>query len=155
MGNLLTNISIGKVAVSFTHTIKALEPLFTVVLSSLFLGEVILLKSSFFSIFLLLFFMHFCHSSVFKYQSTFIKMLILHFSNLCYVLEVLLFKLGPLMNELRIIWLWSEQCYNKGTVLSWVSRLVRIKLFEYSHAVFNTHTCLNVLAMYNPLELFC
>ncbi|KAI4350671.1 hypothetical protein L6164_005103 [Bauhinia variegata] len=39
LGNLLTNISIGKVAVSFTHTIKALEPLFTVVLSSLFLGE--------------------------------------------------------------------------------------------------------------------
>ncbi|KAF7819555.1 phosphoenolpyruvate/phosphate translocator 2, chloroplastic-like [Senna tora] len=39
IGNLLTNISIGKVAVSFTHTIKALEPLFTVVLSSLFLGE--------------------------------------------------------------------------------------------------------------------
>ncbi|XP_028772282.1 phosphoenolpyruvate/phosphate translocator 2, chloroplastic [Neltuma alba] len=39
VGNLLTNISFGKVAVSFTHTIKALEPLFTVVLSSLFLGE--------------------------------------------------------------------------------------------------------------------
>ncbi|KAL8139516.1 hypothetical protein V2J09_005537 [Rumex salicifolius] len=29
-GNLLTNISLGKVAVSFTHTIKAMEPLFTV-----------------------------------------------------------------------------------------------------------------------------
>ncbi|KAK6928361.1 Sugar phosphate transporter domain [Dillenia turbinata] len=39
MGNLLTNISIGKVAVSFTHTIKAMEPFFTVVLASLFLGE--------------------------------------------------------------------------------------------------------------------
>ncbi|KAL1356417.1 hypothetical protein HN51_008428 [Arachis hypogaea] len=39
MGNLLTNISLGKVAVSFTHTIKAMEPFFTVVLSSLFLGE--------------------------------------------------------------------------------------------------------------------
>ncbi|XP_054799660.1 phosphoenolpyruvate/phosphate translocator 2, chloroplastic-like [Prosopis cineraria] len=39
IGNLLTNISFGKVAVSFTHTIKALEPLFTVVLASLFLGE--------------------------------------------------------------------------------------------------------------------
>ncbi|KAB1209152.1 Phosphoenolpyruvate/phosphate translocator 2, chloroplastic [Morella rubra] len=39
MGNLLTNISIGKVAVSFTHTIKSMEPFFTVVLSALFLGE--------------------------------------------------------------------------------------------------------------------
>ncbi|CAK9176133.1 unnamed protein product [Ilex paraguariensis] len=39
MGNLLTNVSIGKVAVSFTHTIKALEPFFTVVLSVLLLGE--------------------------------------------------------------------------------------------------------------------
>ncbi|XP_057447433.1 phosphoenolpyruvate/phosphate translocator 2, chloroplastic-like [Lotus japonicus] len=39
MGNLLTNISLGKVAVSFTHTIKSMEPFFTVVLSSLFLGE--------------------------------------------------------------------------------------------------------------------
>ncbi|TKY50448.1 Phosphoenolpyruvate/phosphate translocator 2 [Spatholobus suberectus] len=39
MGNLLTNISLGKVAVSFTHTIKAMEPFFTVVLSALFLGE--------------------------------------------------------------------------------------------------------------------
>ncbi|RDX83998.1 Phosphoenolpyruvate/phosphate translocator 2, chloroplastic [Mucuna pruriens] len=40
MGNLLTNISLGKVAVSFTHTIKAMEPFFTVLLSALFLGEV-------------------------------------------------------------------------------------------------------------------
>jgi drug/metabolite transporter (DMT)-like permease len=40
LGNLLTNISIGKVAVSFTHTIKAMEPFFTVVLSALFLSEV-------------------------------------------------------------------------------------------------------------------
>jgi len=40
MGNLLTNISLGKVAVSFTHTIKAMEPFFTVVLSALLLGEV-------------------------------------------------------------------------------------------------------------------
>ncbi|KAJ7974598.1 Phosphoenolpyruvate/phosphate translocator chloroplastic-like [Quillaja saponaria] len=39
LGNLLTSISLGTVAVSFTHTIKALEPLFTVVLSALFLGE--------------------------------------------------------------------------------------------------------------------
>lgn len=39
MGNLLTNISLGKVAVSFTHTIKAMEPFFTVVLSALFLAE--------------------------------------------------------------------------------------------------------------------
>ncbi|KAK7853621.1 phosphoenolpyruvate/phosphate translocator 2 [Quercus suber] len=40
LGNLLTNISLGKVAVSFTHTIKAMEPLFTVVLSALILAEV-------------------------------------------------------------------------------------------------------------------
>ncbi|KAM4124863.1 hypothetical protein ACJW30_01G266900 [Castanea mollissima] len=39
LGNLLTNISLGKVAVSFTHTIKAMEPFFTVVLSALFLAE--------------------------------------------------------------------------------------------------------------------
>ncbi|KAL2528975.1 Phosphoenolpyruvate/phosphate translocator 2 [Forsythia ovata] len=39
IGNFLTNISLGKVAVSFTHTIKAMEPLFTVLLSTLFLGE--------------------------------------------------------------------------------------------------------------------
>lgn len=38
-GNLLTNISLGKVAVSFTHTIKALEPFFTVLFAGLFLGE--------------------------------------------------------------------------------------------------------------------
>ncbi|KAL5162141.1 Phosphoenolpyruvate/phosphate translocator 2, chloroplastic [Glycine soja] len=39
MGNLLTNISLGKVAVSFTHTIKVMEPFFTVVLSTLLLGD--------------------------------------------------------------------------------------------------------------------
>lgn len=39
LGNLLTNISLGSVAVSFTHTIKAMEPFFSVVLSSLFLGD--------------------------------------------------------------------------------------------------------------------
>ncbi|KAJ8749948.1 hypothetical protein K2173_013863 [Erythroxylum novogranatense] len=39
LGNILTNISIGKVAVSFTHTIKAMEPFFTVLFSSLFLAE--------------------------------------------------------------------------------------------------------------------
>ncbi|XP_057983896.1 phosphoenolpyruvate/phosphate translocator 2, chloroplastic-like [Malania oleifera] len=39
MGNLLTNISIGKVAVSFTHTIKAMEPFFTVFLALLIIGE--------------------------------------------------------------------------------------------------------------------
>ncbi|XP_076954406.1 phosphoenolpyruvate/phosphate translocator 2, chloroplastic-like [Bidens hawaiensis] len=39
MGNLLTNISLGKVAVSFTHTIKAMEPFFTVVFSVLLLSE--------------------------------------------------------------------------------------------------------------------
>ncbi|KAJ4960820.1 hypothetical protein NE237_020730 [Protea cynaroides] len=39
LGNLFTNMSLGKVAVSFTHTIKALEPFFSVLLSFLFLGE--------------------------------------------------------------------------------------------------------------------
>ncbi|PQQ15802.1 hypothetical protein Pyn_33582 [Prunus yedoensis var. nudiflora] len=39
MGNLLTNISIGRVAVSFTHTIKAMEPFFTVLFSALLLAE--------------------------------------------------------------------------------------------------------------------
>ncbi|KAL6994362.1 holo-[acyl-carrier-protein] synthase [Sarracenia purpurea var. burkii] len=39
LGNALTNISLRRVAVSFTHTIKAMEPFFTVVLSVLFLGE--------------------------------------------------------------------------------------------------------------------
>lgn len=39
LGNVLTNISLGKVAVSFTHTIKAMEPFFTVVLAALFLGD--------------------------------------------------------------------------------------------------------------------
>ncbi|KAL3833143.1 hypothetical protein ACJIZ3_007879 [Penstemon smallii] len=39
LGNLLTNISLGKVAVSFTHTIKAMEPFFTVVLSAMLIGE--------------------------------------------------------------------------------------------------------------------
>jgi drug/metabolite transporter (DMT)-like permease len=42
MGNLFTNMSLGKVAVSFTHTIKAMEPFFSVILSAIFLGEVIL-----------------------------------------------------------------------------------------------------------------
>ncbi|WVZ14589.1 hypothetical protein V8G54_012155 [Vigna mungo] len=39
LGNVLTNISLCKVAVSFTHTIKAMEPFFTVLLSALFLGQ--------------------------------------------------------------------------------------------------------------------
>eukprot|EP00897_Mesotaenium_endlicherianum_P005158 jgi/Mesen1/4670/ME000241S03710 len=39
LGNLFTNVSLGKVAVSFTHTIKALEPFFSVLLSSLVLGD--------------------------------------------------------------------------------------------------------------------
>lgn len=39
LGNALTNISLGAVAVSFTHTIKALEPFFSVLLSAMFLGE--------------------------------------------------------------------------------------------------------------------
>jgi solute carrier family 35 protein E1 len=33
-------MSLGKVAVSFTHTIKAMEPFFSVLLSAAFLGEV-------------------------------------------------------------------------------------------------------------------
>mmetsp|Transcript_34958 Transcript_34958/g.87526 ORF Transcript_34958/g.87526 Transcript_34958/m.87526 type:complete len:417 (-) Transcript_34958:476-1726(-) len=40
IGNLLTNISLGKVAVSFTHTIKSCEPFFSVVLSAIFLGDI-------------------------------------------------------------------------------------------------------------------
>ncbi|KAB2610221.1 phosphoenolpyruvate/phosphate translocator 2 [Pyrus ussuriensis x Pyrus communis] len=50
VGNLLTNISLGKVSVSFTHTIKAMEPLFTVGFSALLLAEVttfLLLLSSY------------------------------------------------------------------------------------------------------------
>lgn len=40
LGNVFTNMSLGKVAVSFTHTIKASEPFFSVILSAMFLGEV-------------------------------------------------------------------------------------------------------------------
>ncbi|KAJ8760471.1 hypothetical protein K2173_015138 [Erythroxylum novogranatense] len=39
LGNLFTNMSLGKVAVSFTHVIKTMEPCFSVVLSAMFLGE--------------------------------------------------------------------------------------------------------------------
>ncbi|KAG6390884.1 hypothetical protein SASPL_148629 [Salvia splendens] len=39
LGNLFTNMSLGKVSVSFTHTVKAMEPFFSVILSSIFLGE--------------------------------------------------------------------------------------------------------------------
>ncbi|XP_047307411.1 phosphoenolpyruvate/phosphate translocator 1, chloroplastic-like [Impatiens glandulifera] len=39
LGNLFTNLSLGKVSVSFTHTVKAMEPFFSVVLSAMFLGE--------------------------------------------------------------------------------------------------------------------
>ncbi|XP_021895113.1 triose phosphate/phosphate translocator, non-green plastid, chloroplastic [Carica papaya] len=39
LGNLFTNMSLGKVAVSFTHTVKAMEPFFSVLLSAMFLGE--------------------------------------------------------------------------------------------------------------------
>ncbi|GJM94746.1 hypothetical protein PR202_ga11421 [Eleusine coracana subsp. coracana] len=39
LGNAFTNMSLGRVAVSFTHTIKAMEPFFSVLLSVLFLGE--------------------------------------------------------------------------------------------------------------------
>jgi len=49
LGNVLTNISICKVAVSFTHTIKAMEPFFTVLLSALFLGQVMFKSSLYFS----------------------------------------------------------------------------------------------------------
>ncbi|XP_062030660.1 triose phosphate/phosphate translocator, non-green plastid, chloroplastic-like [Rosa rugosa] len=40
LGNLFTNMSLGRVAVSFTHTIKASEPFFSVILSAMFLGEI-------------------------------------------------------------------------------------------------------------------
>ncbi|XP_047061447.1 phosphoenolpyruvate/phosphate translocator 3, chloroplastic-like [Lolium rigidum] len=39
LGTVFTNMSLGAVAVSFTHTIKASEPFFTVLLSAFFLGE--------------------------------------------------------------------------------------------------------------------
>jgi solute carrier family 35 protein E1 len=39
LGNLLTNVSLSAVSVSFTHTIKAMEPFFSVVLSWAFLGS--------------------------------------------------------------------------------------------------------------------
>ncbi|KAK1370277.1 Phosphoenolpyruvate/phosphate translocator 2, chloroplastic [Heracleum sosnowskyi] len=39
IGNVLTNISLGKVAVSFTHTIKAMEPFFAVIMSVFFLAQ--------------------------------------------------------------------------------------------------------------------
>ncbi|GJN35906.1 hypothetical protein PR202_gb24721 [Eleusine coracana subsp. coracana] len=39
LGNAFTNMSLGRVAVSFTHTVKAMEPFFSVLLSVLFLGE--------------------------------------------------------------------------------------------------------------------
>ncbi|XP_062194007.1 phosphoenolpyruvate/phosphate translocator 3, chloroplastic-like isoform X1 [Phragmites australis] len=39
LGTVFTNMSLGKVAVSFTHTVKASEPFFTALLSALFLGE--------------------------------------------------------------------------------------------------------------------
>ncbi|KAI9177983.1 hypothetical protein LWI28_021345 [Acer negundo] len=39
LGNLLTNVSLGMVNVSFTQTIKAMEPFFTVLLAALFLSE--------------------------------------------------------------------------------------------------------------------
>jgi len=40
VGNVLTNVSLGKVAVSFTNTVKAMEPFFSVIMSAIFLGEV-------------------------------------------------------------------------------------------------------------------
>ncbi|KAF6136089.1 hypothetical protein GIB67_000493 [Kingdonia uniflora] len=53
MGNLFTNMSLGKVVVSFTHTIKAMEPFFSILLSAMSLGEV----GSFF----LPFYFHYLH----------------------------------------------------------------------------------------------
>uniref|UniRef100_A0A164UM35 Sugar phosphate transporter domain-containing protein n=1 Tax=Daucus carota subsp. sativus TaxID=79200 RepID=A0A164UM35_DAUCS len=50
LGNLFTNMSLGKVAVSFTHTIKAMEPFFSVVLSAMFLAEESLDNITLFSI---------------------------------------------------------------------------------------------------------
>ena len=40
VGNVLTNVSLRAVAVSFTHTVKALEPFFSVLMSYFFLGDV-------------------------------------------------------------------------------------------------------------------
>lgn len=40
VGNVLTNISLGLVAVSFTHTVKAAEPFFSALFSFMFLGDV-------------------------------------------------------------------------------------------------------------------
>jgi len=40
VGNVLTNVSLGYVAVSFTHTVKAMEPFFSAIFSALFLGDV-------------------------------------------------------------------------------------------------------------------
>lgn len=51
LGNLFTNMSLGKVSVSFTHTIKAMEPFFSVVLSAMFLGEVSSLSYMLFMLF--------------------------------------------------------------------------------------------------------
>lgn len=53
LGNLFTNMSLGQVSVSFTHTIKAMEPFFSVVLSAMFLGEVRILLAPLCSFFIL------------------------------------------------------------------------------------------------------
>ena len=39
LANALTNVSIGLMAVSFAHTVKAMEPFFSVLLSMAFLHE--------------------------------------------------------------------------------------------------------------------
>ena len=39
LGNFLTNLSLGSVPVSFTHTIKAMEPFFSVLFSAIFLKD--------------------------------------------------------------------------------------------------------------------
>eukprot|EP01104_Vermistella_antarctica_P009943 TRINITY_DN261_c1_g1_i1.p1 TRINITY_DN261_c1_g1~~TRINITY_DN261_c1_g1_i1.p1 ORF type:complete len:451 (-),score=68.12 TRINITY_DN261_c1_g1_i1:77-1429(-) len=41
LGNALTNYSMGMAAVAFTQTVKAAEPIFSMFLASLFLGEVV------------------------------------------------------------------------------------------------------------------
>lgn len=41
VGNAFTNMSLLKVAVSFTHTVKAMEPFFSVLLSAFFLRQVV------------------------------------------------------------------------------------------------------------------
>ncbi|KAK4774527.1 hypothetical protein SAY86_009462 [Trapa natans] len=78
LGNLFTNMSLGKVAVSFTHTIKAMEPFFSVVLSAMFLGEGSMDNITLFSIitmmsFVLLFPVA-CYLEGFKFSPAYFKL---------------------------------------------------------------------------------